>query len=110
SPLPDLVFQYGDYVRWLQEQLQGNALRYRLSYWKEQLVSATGFQHLATDFARPEKSDTGNHGARESVVLPTDLANALKELSRQERVSLFMVLLAGFQELVYRRSHDGAIG
>jgi thioesterase domain-containing protein/acyl carrier protein len=110
SPLPDLAFQYGDYVRWLQKQLQGNALRSRLLYWKEQLASATGFQHLATDFARPEKSATANRGAREGVALPTDLANSLKELSRQERVSLFMVLLAGFQALLHHRSNDEEIG
>jgi thioesterase domain-containing protein len=110
SPLPDLAFQYGDYVRWLQGQLQGNVLGSKLSYWKEQLASATGFQHLATDFARPAKSATANRGAREGVVIPTDLANSLKELSRQERVSLFMVLLAGFQALLHRRSNDEAIG
>lgn len=110
SPLRDLAFQYGDYVRWLQEQLQGNALQSRLSYWKEQLASATGFQHLATDFARPAKSATANRGARESTVLPTDLANSLKGLSRRERVSLFMVLLAGFQALLHRYSNDEEIG
>ena len=110
SPLHDLAFQYGDYVRWLQEQLQGNALRSKLSYWKEQLASATGFQHLAIDFARPAKSATANRGARESTVLPTDLANSLKGLSRQERVSLFMVLLAGFQALLHRYSNDEEIG
>jgi len=110
SPLHDLSFQYGDYVRWLEEQLQANALRSRLSYWKEQLVGATGFEHLATDFARPAKSATANCGAREGTVLSVDLANSLKELSRQERVSLFMVLLAGFQALLHRRSNDEEIG
>jgi thioesterase domain-containing protein len=110
SPLHDLAFQYGDYVRWLQKQLQGNALRSKLSYWKEQLASATGFQHLATDFARSAKSATANRGAREGIALPVDLANSLKELSRQERVSLFMVLLAGFQALLHRRSNDEEIG
>jgi thioesterase domain-containing protein/acyl carrier protein len=110
SPLHDLAFQYGDYVRWLQEQLQENALRSRLSYWKEQLASATGFEHLATDFARPAKSATANRGSREGIVLSVDLANSLKELSRQERVSLFMVLLAGFQALLHRRSNDQEIG
>jgi thioesterase domain-containing protein len=110
SPLHDLAFQYGDYVRWLQEQLQGNALRSRLSYWEEQLASATGFQHLATDFARPAESATANRGAREGIVLPVDLANSLKELSRRERVSLFMVLLAGFQALLHRCSNGEEIG
>ena len=110
SPLHDLAFQYGDYVRWLQEQLQRNSLRSKLSYWKEQLASATGFQHLAIDFALPAKSATANRGAREGRVLPTDLANSLKDLSRQERVSLFMVLLAGFQALLHRCSNDEEIG
>jgi thioesterase domain-containing protein/acyl carrier protein len=110
SPLHDLVFQYGDYVRWLQEQLRENALRSRLSYWKEQLAGATGFQHLATDFARRARFATANRGAREGTVLSVDLANSLKELSRQERVSLFMVLLAGFQALLHRRSNDEEIG
>jgi len=110
SPLHDLSFQYGDYVRWLEEQLQANALRSRLSYWKEQLVGATGFEHLATDFARRARSATANRGSREGTVLSVDLANSLKELSRQERVSLFMVLLAGFQALLHRRSNDQEIG
>ena len=110
SPLHDLSFQYGDYVRWLEEQLQANALRSRLSYWKEQLVGATGFEHLATDFARRARSATANRGSREGIVLSVDLANSLKELSRQERVSLFMVLLAGFQALLHRRSNDQEIG
>ena len=110
SPLHDLSFQYGDYVRWLQEQLRENALRSRLSYWKEQLVGATGFEHLATDFARRARSATANRGSREGIVLSVDLANSLKELSRQERVSLFMVLLAGFQALLHRRSNDQEIG
>ena len=110
SPLHDLSFQYGDYVRWLEEQLQANALRSRLSYWKEQLVGATGFEHLATDFARRARSATANRGSREGTVLSVDLANSLKELSRQERVSLFMVLLAGFQALLHRRSNDEEIG
>ena len=108
SPLPDLAFQYGDYVRWQQEQLQGKALESKLSYWKQQLTSPTGFQHLPTDFARPARST--KRGARERIVLPTDLASSLKALSRQERVSLFMVLLAGFQCLLHRYSNHEEIG
>jgi thioesterase domain-containing protein/acyl carrier protein len=108
SPLHDLAFQYGDYVRWQEEQLQGKVLGSKLSYWKQQLSSPAGFHHLATDFARPTRSTYRT--AREHIELPTDLADSLKALSRQERVSLFMVLLAGFQCLLHRYSNHEEIG
>src|SRR5439155_21846591 len=55
SPLSELTFQYGDYVRWQQEQLRGEKFECNLSFWRAQLDRATDFQHLPTDFARPEK-------------------------------------------------------
>ena len=106
SPLHDLSFQYGDYVRWQQEQLRAKAAK--LAYWKEQLAKSTGFHHLTTDFPRPPRCS--NRGAREGTSLPLDLTDALKAFSRQERVSLFMVLLAGFQSLLHRYSGHDDIG
>ena len=44
------------------------------------------------------------------MVLPIDLADSLNALSRQERVSLFMVLLAGFKCLLHRYSNHAEIG
>jgi thioesterase domain-containing protein/acyl carrier protein len=108
SLLPDLAFQYGDYIRWQEEHLQAKALGSNLSYWKQQLSSPAGFHHVATDFARPARSTYRT--AREHIVLPTDLANSLEALGRGERVSLFMVLLAGFQCLLHRYSHHEEIG
>jgi thioesterase domain-containing protein/acyl carrier protein/NAD(P)-dependent dehydrogenase (short-subunit alcohol dehydrogenase family) len=108
SPLSELSFQYGDYVRWHEEQLQGKKVEAELSYWKAQLASVTGFEHLPVDFARPMRSS--KRGERERVVLSVDLANSLKALSRQERVSLFMVLLAGFKCLLHRYSNHDEIG
>lgn len=108
SPLHELAFQYGDYIRWQEEQLQGKALGSKLSYWKEQLSSPAGFHHLATDFARPARSTYRT--AREHIVLPNGLADSLEALGRQERVSLFMVLLAGFQCLLHRYSNHEEIG
>ena len=108
SPLDNLAFQYGDYVRWQQEQLQGKALESKLSYWKQQLSSPAGFHHLATDFTRSASSTYRT--ARERIVLPADLVNSLKALGCRERVSLFMVLLAGFQCLLHRYSNHEEIG
>jgi acyl transferase domain-containing protein/thioesterase domain-containing protein len=106
STLPDLTFHYADYVRWHQEQLQRQTSR--VSFWKQQLSSATSFEHLMADFARPAR--TSDRGARERIELRTDLADSLKAVSRHERVSLFMVLLAGFQCLLHHYSRHEEIG
>src|SRR4030095_6265492 len=95
SPLSEFTFQYSDFVRWQQEQLRGGKVKCNLSFWRARLGSATDFQHLATDFARPEKLT--KRAAHESMVLPMDLADSLNALSRRERVRLFIVLAAGFK-------------
>ncbi len=105
---PGPAHPYGDFVRWQEARFQGAALESELAYWKQQLDSPTGFQHLPTDHARPAVPT--HRGARETAALPADLANSLKVMSRQERVSLFMVLLAGFQCLLHRYSNDEEIG
>ncbi len=106
--LPDLTFQYGDYVRWQEQQLNGERLNARLVYWKKQLAGADGFQHLATDI--PRSASTSNRGACERRTLSASLAKSLQEVGRRERVSLFMVLLAGFQSLLHRYSNHEEIG
>ncbi|HVM59916.1 MAG TPA: condensation domain-containing protein [Verrucomicrobiae bacterium] len=101
-------YQYGDFVRWLEDRFQGTTLESELAYWKQQLTSPTGFQHLRMDHARPAAPT--HRGARETMMLPADLATSLVSTSRKERVSLFMVLLAGFQCLLHRYSNDEDIG
>jgi non-ribosomal peptide synthetase component F len=61
---------------------------------------------------RPRPAQLSGHGARLSRLLPLDLSNALKELRRSEGVTLFMMLLAGFQILLnyYTGQEDIAIG
>ena len=105
---PGPSYQYGDFVRWQEERFQGAVLESELAYWKQQLHSPTGFQHLPTDRVRPALST--HRGARETATLSADLANSLKGMSREERVSPFMVLLAGFQCLLHRYSNQEDIG
>jgi thioesterase domain-containing protein/acyl carrier protein len=103
-----LGFQFGDYVRWLRERLQGEEFKTHLAFWEEKLKSAPGFEHLRTDFARPTIND--NAGAKQTIILPVEQADILKKLSRRERVSLFMVLLTGFKCLLHRYSGHEEIG
>jgi thioesterase domain-containing protein/acyl carrier protein len=103
-----LPFQFGDFVRWQRQRFQGPEFESHLGYWKQQLDSTTALEHLPTDFARPTRNT--HTGARQTAVLSVAQADSLKVLSRQERVSLFMVLLAGFKCLLHRYSGHEEIG
>jgi non-ribosomal peptide synthetase component F len=100
STLPEISLQYTDYAAWQRGRLASGALEAQLSYWKAQLGGALPALELPTD--RPRPAVQSFRGATAPVVLPRDLALALAELSREENVTLFMVLLAAFQVLLHR--------
>jgi amino acid adenylation domain-containing protein len=100
--LPELCIQYADFAIWQRGGFQGQTLAQDLTYWKEQLSGAPAILRLPTDHPRPEVQTY--RGARQSLALSKALTEALKELSRQERVTLFMTLLAGFNALLFRYS------
>ncbi len=102
STLPDLPVQYADFAVWQREALQGERLATQLAYWKKQLAGAPTILTLPTD--RPRPSTLTNRGSNCFFKLPTSLSEALKALSHQEGVSLFMTLVASFQTLLYRYS------
>ncbi|HYG08482.1 MAG TPA: amino acid adenylation domain-containing protein, partial [Pyrinomonadaceae bacterium] len=102
SPLEELAVQYADYALWQREWLQGAALDEQLDYWREQLAGAPAVLELPTDRVRPAKQTY--RGARERFELSEELVRGLREVSRQEGVTLFMLLMAGWQTLLYRYS------
>ncbi len=110
SPLPDLPIQYADFTIWQQQQLQGEVLERQLAYWRSQLAGISPTLNLPTD--RPHPAVQTFHGAQHALRLDPALTAALKALSQQENVTLFMTLLAAFQVLLHRYSNqdDIAIG
>ena len=108
SPLPALSSQYADYVFWQQEWLKTDALEKQLAYWKKKLgENPPAVLELHTDRARPAvQTHSGN---RHSLALSPALTAALKSLSQQEGVTLFMTLLAVFYTLLYRYTGQGDI-
>jgi amino acid adenylation domain-containing protein len=100
SPLPRLSIQYADFALWQREWLQGEVLNTQLSYWTEQLRDINPLLQLATD--RPRPTVQSNAGDRQIFYLSKSLSDSLKALSNSEGVTLFMVLLAAFQTLLYR--------
>jgi len=102
SALPELPVQYADFVVWQRQWLQGEALEFQVSYWKQQLGNNLSVVELPIDRPRPVRESF--RGARQYFVLPEFLVGAIKNLSRRESVTLFMTLLAAFKTLLYRYS------
>jgi amino acid adenylation domain-containing protein len=109
SPLPELPIQYADYAVWQHAWVQGPVLAAQLAYWHRALADLPTLE-LPTDRARPAAPTY--HGAGRSLALPASLSANLLALSRAEGVTLFMLLLAAFQTLLYRYTgqDDIAIG
>ena len=110
DPLPELTVQYADYAVWQRTELEGPAFDRELSHWKRQLRDAPGLLDLPTD--RPRPPIQTYRGATHDISLSVDLADRLKALSRREKVTLFMTLLAAFKTLIYRYTsqHDILVG
>jgi amino acid adenylation domain-containing protein len=100
SPLSELPIQYADFAVWQRQWLQGEVLEEQLDYWKKQLNEAPPLLELSTDCPRPAVQTF--RGASRSMVLTETLSEALRTLSRQEDVTLYMTILAAFQTLLYR--------
>jgi hypothetical protein len=101
TKLEELKIQYKDFAVWQREWLQGEVLEKQLGYWRKQLAGAEALE-LPTDYARPAVASHG--GGLVSFEWPKEMVEKLKGLSRQEGVTLFMTLLAGFQVLLHRYS------
>jgi amino acid adenylation domain-containing protein len=100
SPLPELPIQYVDYATWQRERLQGETLQRELAYWRGRLAGAPAVLDLPFDRPRPAKQTY--KGGQVFRTLPADLIDALRALSRRERATLFMIMLAAFKALFWR--------
>ena len=104
ATLPELRIHYGDFAIWQRGWLQGQELEKQLRYWKKQLQRAPSVLQLPTD--RPRPIVQSYRGANSSRLLPKELCAQLHALSREEKVTLFMTLLATFQILLYRYTNQ----
>jgi amino acid adenylation domain-containing protein len=103
SPLPELPIQYADFAVWQRQWLTADVLEGQLNYWQKQLSNSLPL-NLPTD--RPRPIIPTYQGNTQTFVLSESLTKALKTLSQQEGVTLFMTLLAAFKVLLYRYSHQ----
>ena len=100
--LPALPIQYVDYALWQRKWLEAGEQERQLDYWRHQLGNEHPLLELATDFPRPAVAS--QRGLRHEFVIEDTLAEQLRAFARQHNVTLFMVLLAAFNVLLYRHS------
>lgn len=107
SRLEELPIQYADYAEWQREYLSGEVLEEQVSYWTRQL--GTGRELPVLELGRGRAAagneadvETQWRGGYETIELDEELKQRLNERSRAEGVTLFMLLLAAWEVLLYR--------
>ncbi|HEY2739412.1 MAG TPA: condensation domain-containing protein, partial [Thermoanaerobaculia bacterium] len=102
SPLPALPVQYADFAVWQRRRLSGEILDRQVAYWLQQLAGA--LPHLDLPADRPRPPVRSSRGGILPFLLSPQLAGRLGELARRNGVTLYMMLLSGFQTLLARWS------
>ncbi|MEO0373920.1 MAG: amino acid adenylation domain-containing protein, partial [Cyanobacteria bacterium P01_A01_bin.17] len=103
--LPPPTIQYADFAHWQRHQTE--RLETQLDYWRQQFETLPPILALATD--RPRPAQQTYQGDRCTIELPESLTAALKQLAQGTDCTLFMVLLASFQVLLHRYTHQSDI-
>jgi amino acid adenylation domain-containing protein len=100
ATLEPLPVQYADYAVWQRQWLAEGELERQLRYWTELLGGEHERLDLPTD--RPRPSLQSHAGASYDFELRPALCEQLQSFARSRGVSAFMLLLAGFQLLLFR--------
>jgi len=100
SALPELPIQYGDYCQW-QRGMQHDWAKH-LDYWRRKLEGAPPLLELPSD--RPRPPLPSYRGDMHHFEFSPELSLALKQLGKQYNATLFMIVAAAFNALLYRYS------
>ena len=101
---------YRDYAAWNEKVLSGGAIQAQKEYWLKQLEGELPVLNLPLDYPRPQKFSF--EGDSIKIRLDAGLTQRLNGLARENRVTLFSVLLAVYYILIYKYTgqKDSVIG
>lgn len=100
--LPVIEMDYSDHVRTQIEMLSGPEGDRMWQFWKQKLAGDLPILNLPVDRIRPPIQTY--LGASQAIQLGTNLVQPLKAIARANRVSLFSMLMAAFQVLLFKYS------
>ena len=100
SPLSSPPIQYGDYAAWQRAHSETPESARELREWTEALAGAPRVLDLPAD--RPRRREQSAGGAAVPFTVGAPLVSALKRLSLESGVTLFMTLHAALVTLLHR--------
>ena len=98
--LERLEYQFADFAAWQLDWLEAGCAEQQFAHWNNVLGDHPPAIDLPTDRPRPPVQTF--HGDCLRRQLPEEVANALQALAREQKATLFMVLLAAWQALLSR--------
>jgi amino acid adenylation domain-containing protein len=105
--LPALPFRYADLAAWHADRLRRGEFTDQLAYWRAQLANPplpVELPGASTSTATTTATAAAGEPRRRTAMLDPDLSQALGGLAREQRTTLFVILLAAFATLLHRWS------
>ena len=100
SSLPPPDAEYTDYVRWQSAMLAGPEGERLWEYWRQQLAGELPVLDFPHDRPRPPVQTA--KGASHAFTVGMELTRKLRALAKAEGTTLYTILLATFEVLLYR--------
>jgi hypothetical protein len=104
AKVEELPVQYADYAVWQRERMKGEWYDKEVRYWREKLVVEEGeaVREIEADRARP--AERKHRGAKVRQEMSERLRGEMKEASRREAVTEYMMMMGGLKVLMSRYS------
>ncbi|WP_408955077.1 amino acid adenylation domain-containing protein [Natroniella sp. ANB-PHB2] len=99
--LIDLKKRYRDYAVWQKEEFVNSQLENKQkNYWLKQFEGELPVLELPTDYTRP--AQRSYEGDTITFLLPEKITSKVKRLAQKSNTTLYMVLFAAYNILLYR--------
>jgi len=98
--LPPLRLQYKDYCLWQNSEEQKEIEKKQEQFWLKKFAGEIPKLNLPLDFSRP--SLRSFEGSSKRFGMGVEKSRKIKELSRQEGITLYMFLLALFNTFLFK--------
>ena len=102
--LPKLSIQYADFATWQRKWLSGKTLEKQFGFWHETLNGVPSVLDMPYDFVRPAMQTY--NGDYKMFSITASKLNSLKEIADAHEATLFMVLMALFQTLLFKYTNQ----
>ncbi len=98
--LPLLTAQYKDYARWQKEFARSTTVKKQENFWLQEFQQGAPLLDLPLDYPRPPVQ--GFAGDAINFEAPRELVESLKKLAVENGATLFMVLMAVYNVLLFK--------